>query len=278
MASMVCCRLPVHLSGDGELVGRECWWSAADAASGSDDGEAGHGSVADEGAFELRSEPHRLPVAGLCIVRAVSLPALRRCVVLVLLGLGVASPFLYFGAQLVCGLRTAGYSFMREAASDLGTSDRPYHRAFNAAAIATGCSLVCGGIGLLLVRPMSRRVATIIVAVCCLSAGAAAVSAGLYPLPDSRHGGGPIGAGLFVAPFAIAFALGDRARMRPYLGLNIAMFVAGGAILSGGNPAIAGVGQRLLAAAVFPPLALVFGLRLRAVSRKTPTLATDGTP
>ncbi len=189
--------------------------------------------------------------------------------------MGVLSPALYFGAQLICGLMTDGYSFLREAASDLGTSDRPYHRVFNGAAFATGCSLLCGGIGLLLVcmRPVPRRVATIMVAFCCLSAGAAAVTAGLYPLPDTRHGGGPIGAGMFVAPFAVAFALRDRVRLRPYLALNIAVFVAGGAILSGGSPAIAGLGQRLLAGAVFPALALVCGLSLGALPIRTgPTI------
>ena len=138
---------------------------------------------------------------------------------MVLLALGLVSPVLYFGAQLVCGLMTEGYSFTREAASDLGTSDRPYHRIFNSAALATGCSLISGGIGLLLVstRRIPRRLATVIVAVCCLSAGAAAVTAGLYPLPDARHGGGAIGAGMFLAPFAVAFALRDRVRLRPYL-------------------------------------------------------------
>lgn len=145
---------------------------------------------------------------------------MRTRLIVVLLELGVVSPVLYFGAQLVCGLMTHGYSFVREAASDLGTSDRPYHRLFNGAAFATGCSLLCGGIGLLLVsvRRIPRRVATIAVAACCLSAGAAALRAGLYPLPDVRHGGGPIGAGMFVAPFAVAFALGDRVRLRPILG------------------------------------------------------------
>lgn len=199
-------------------------------------------------------------------------PTVRSRLTIVLLGFGVVAPVLYFGAQLVCGLMTDGYSFVQEAASDLGTSDRPYHRLFNLAALATGCSLFGGGIGLLLVstRPTRHRVATVIVAVCCLSAGAAAVAAGLYPLPDERHGGGPIGAGLFVAPFAVAFALRDRVRWRPYLGVDIAVFVAGGAILSRGDPAIAGLGQRLLAAAVFPALALMCGLALRAESVRTP--------
>lgn len=198
-----------------------------------------------------------------------SLQAFRARFIMVSLGLGMASPVLYFGAQLVCGLMTDGYSFMREAASDLGTSDRPFHQVFNAAALATGCSLLFGGIGLLLasIRTSTRRVATLIVAVCCLSAGAAAVMAGLYPLPDARHGGGPIGAGMFVTPFAVAFSVGHRVRLRPYLGLNIAVFVAGGAILAGGNNAIAGLGQRLLAGAVFPALALVCGVQLAAARR-----------
>ena len=43
----------VHLLGDGEFVGRQGRWSAADASSGSCGGEAGHGAVADEVAFEL---------------------------------------------------------------------------------------------------------------------------------------------------------------------------------------------------------------------------------
>ncbi len=200
-----------------------------------------------------------------------SRPASQNRLIVVLLGLGVASPILYFGAQLVCGLMTDGYSFVREAASDLGTSDRPYHRVFNVVAFATGFSLVCGGVGLLLVsaRPISRRFATVIVAFCCLSAGAAAVAAGLYPLPDDRHGGGPIGAGMFLAPFAVAFALRDRVVLRPYLGLNIAVFVVSGTILSRGNPAFAGLGQRLLAGSVFPALALVCGLQLREEIRSS---------
>ncbi len=205
---------------------------------------------------------------------------MRTRVIVVLLGFGVISPVLYFGAQLVCGLMTDGYSFSREAASDLGTSDRPYHQVFNVAAFATGCSLVCGGIGLMLVsiRRIPRRAATVIVAVCCVSAGAAAVTAGLYPLPDSRHGGGPIGAGMFLAPFAVAFALGHLVRLRPYLAVNIAVFVAGGTILSGGNPAIAGVGQRLLAAAVFPALAVVCGWWLWSLVQTRGNRAVPGTP
>ena len=91
------------------------------------------------------------------------------------------------------------------------------------------------------------------------------MTAGLYPLPDDRHGGGPLGAGIFLAPFAVAFALSDRVRLRPYLGLNIALFATGGVILGNGNPAIAGLGQRLLAGSVFPALALVCGVQLRGV-------------
>ena len=49
MASIEVLSAGVHLSGDGELVRGECWWTAADSGGG----EAGHGAVADEVAFEL---------------------------------------------------------------------------------------------------------------------------------------------------------------------------------------------------------------------------------
>ena len=43
----------VHLTGDSEFAGRECGWSATDASTGPCRGEASHGSVANEVAFEL---------------------------------------------------------------------------------------------------------------------------------------------------------------------------------------------------------------------------------
>ena len=43
----------VHLSGNGEFVGCEGGWPAADAASGSGGGEAGEGAVAYEVSFEF---------------------------------------------------------------------------------------------------------------------------------------------------------------------------------------------------------------------------------
>ena len=50
----------MHLSSDGELVRGECWWAAADASSRASSGEAGHGAIADEVAFELGERPEQI--------------------------------------------------------------------------------------------------------------------------------------------------------------------------------------------------------------------------
>jgi hypothetical membrane protein len=210
------------------------------------------------GNHHVSSRPYAREMVGLGV---------RSRVVGVLLSFGVAAPILYFGSQLACGLMTDQYSFLRNAASDLGTANQPYHQAFNGAAILTGCSLLSGAVGLLLIcaRRIARRFATVVVAICCLSNGLAALSAGLFPLPDARHGGGVLGAGLFLTPFAVAFALWNRSRLRAYLVINVALFVAGGTILSTGSQSLAGLGQRLLAGAVFPSLGFICALMVKGL-------------
>jgi hypothetical membrane protein len=122
----------------------------------------------------------------------------RRSQVLCWVGSGAAA--LYFGTQVVVGLITDDYSFLWDTASELGQQGAPHARLFAVGAVGTGIATLAAALGLILASKPSRtrRVAgTITLA----SAGIASVAAGVYPMPDSRHGGGAIGAGLFLLPF-----------------------------------------------------------------------------
>ncbi len=175
------------------------------------------------------------------------------------LRLGVCVPLLYFGTQLVVGPLTPDYSLRQQPTSDLGIGTSSQATVFNLGAMATGVTALVAAYGLfassrwLSVSATATRLASLAVA----STAAAAVTAGLFPLPDTRHGGGVIGAGMFVVPFVVALVLWPRAsnRLRAYALLNIALFMATGAMLSGATAvdqvANEGLLQRLLAVTVF---------------------------
>lgn len=192
-----------------------------------------------------------------------------------LLRAGVAVPVLYFGTQLIVGAVTPGYSFRRQPASDLGAGGSIAATLFNGGAIITGLAAMAAAYGIVLAAPRTRlaNVLSWIMAVAVVSTGAAAVAAGVFPLPDSRHGGGAIGAGMFLIPFIAALTLwstGSR-RLRGYALANIALFIGCGLVLSGGTPvdqlANEGAVQRLLALTVYGAIGVVAAVALRASSR-----------
>ncbi len=110
-------------------------------------------------------------------------------------------------------------------------------------------------------------------AVAVVSTGTAAIAAGVFPLPDNRHGGGVLGAGMFLVPFIAAVVLwptGSR-RLRGYALANIAAFIGCGVALSGGTPidqlANEGALQRVLAITVFGTIGVVAAVALSASTR-----------
>ena len=189
------------------------------------------------------------------------------------LGVGVAVPFLYFGTQLAVGLATPGYSFARQAASELGAVGAAHAAWFNAGALLTGAGALIAAVALgsVAVRAHSRRVLTGLTAVAVASIGLGAAAAGVFPLPDHRHGGGPAGAGAFVLPVLAAVLLWPRTEPDPvlrtlpgvrwYLVANLVLFVAGAAVTSGAAGVDLtgrhGLVQRLLAITVFVPVAVI---------------------
>ena len=206
------------------------------------------------------------------VLRTVGFVAISAAVRDQLLRAGVGVPVLYFGTQLIIGATTSGYSFRRQAASDLGASGAVSATLFNAGAILTGLAAVAAAGGLVLSarRAPLSRVAMWVMAAAIVSTGAAAIAAGVFPLPDSRHGGGPIGAGVFLVPFAAALVLGSAGsrRLRGYALGNIAVFIACGVALGGATPidqhANEGALQRVLALTVFGAIGVVAAVALSA--------------
>lgn len=98
----------------------------------------------------------------------------------------------------------------------------------------------------------------------------ASIAAGAFPLPDERHGGGAHGAGLFALPLLLAVAAARSHAVtwiRAYAVGNLLLFVVVALLFSGAtgiDPAAnEGALQRLLALAVFLPIAVVSAAALR---------------
>jgi hypothetical membrane protein len=127
-------------------------------------------------------------------------------ITLVLLGSGIAVPFLYYGVQVVAAPFFAGFSVLGTTASELGSdrSTRPW--IFNTGAILTGIAAIVASVGFL--RGLRRlgvpRILSWLPALAVAMTGASSLWAGIYPLPDPRHGGHP---SLLIAMIAVPFVL-----------------------------------------------------------------------
>lgn len=196
----------------------------------------------------------------------------KRHVTATVLWCGVLVPVLYFGAQLVRGPFVEGYSFRRNAASDLGAVGVPGGSWFNAMAIASGLAAIVVSFGWWhsLTHWAVGRIRRSLVCLAVVSIGMASIAAGAFPLPDERHGGGALGAGLFALPLLLVVTT-VRSQvgtwMRRYAVANLLLFVVAALLLSGAtwvDPKVnEGVLQRILAGAVFPPIAVVSVAALR---------------
>lgn len=192
---------------------------------------------------------------------------------------GVLVPVLYFGAQLVRGPFVEGYSFRRNAASDLGAVGVPGASWFNALAIASGVAAIVASFGWwhVLAHWAVGWIRRSLLCLALVSIGVASIAAGAFPLPDERHGGGALGAGLFALPvLLVVVTVRSRAAtwMRRYAAANLLLFVLAALLFSGAtgvDPTVnEGALQRILALAVFPPIAVVSMAALRERRRDDP--------
>jgi hypothetical membrane protein len=169
---------------------------------------------------------------------------------------GATTPILYFGVQIAIGLATDGYSFLHDTASELGQRGAPHPTLFSIGAILTGVAAIAAAVGIVLAEQPGpgRRVLCLLA---LTSTGVGSIAAGVYPMPDSRHGGGPLGAGLFLLPFVLLAVTWPVAgcSTRAVLIVGVMWFVAAGFVMSGATPidqnVYEGICQRFLAVPLF---------------------------
>lgn len=189
-------------------------------------------------------------------------------------------PVIYFGVQLWRAPTVDGYRFRRNAASDLGAAGVPGAIWFNVAAIATGIAAVLAAVAWwdsLRVWGVGRLGRGFLCAA-LTSIGAASIAAGWFPLPDDRHGGGPLGIGLFALPCLLVLAIVRRPAprwVRVYVVANVGLFVLAASMFSGATwldpTGDEGVMQRVLACSVFLPIGVVSAASLGEEWRRRTT-------
>ena len=202
------------------------------------------------------------------------------------LGFAIAVPLLYYGVQVVAAPFFPDFSVLGTTASELGSdrSARPW--ILNAGAILTGIAALVGSIGLL--RALRRLGAHPIVAWLTLLAvagtGLSSLWAGIFPMPDPRHGGHPsLLIAMLAVPFVLSFALwrlGASRAIKTYLVATILLFLAMLPIMMRvidlDLRTYEGLLQRIFALTVFVPIGVVaFELARRIVSVRSSTLLTS---
>ncbi len=175
---------------------------------------------------------------------------------------GLFVPVVYFGVQLIAAPFYPDYSFLVNSASQLGSDASTFPALLNGGAILSGVlGLVSAyGIGAGLKASGANRWFALISAACTVSVGAAAIWAGLYPMPDPLHNPGAIGIGMFLGPLAMLAAFwsihGGRG-MRAYLVFTLVAFAALAPVMSGITPIdlnrYGGLMQRIAALVLYVP-------------------------
>jgi hypothetical membrane protein len=192
---------------------------------------------------------------------------------------GVAIPAIYFGIQAAAAPFYPGYSFFSRDASSLGSSASTAPWIFNFGTLALGVIevAVAGAFLSALSRAGVGRGLAALTALALASAGIGSLNAFLHPLPDPRHTEGLLallGSGLALLPVLTTAVLWRMGARRQAV-VAIVVFLALIPIMTGLVQRICvwsgisfdgyqyflnnyhGLIQRLGAAAVFVPIALV---------------------
>jgi hypothetical protein len=193
------------------------------------------------------------------------------------LGMGMAVPLLYYGVQAAAAPFYPDFSILTTTASELGSDRSTLPSTFNVGVILVAVATLVASFGFL--RALRRLgVNPILAWLTFLSIAANGMSslwAGLFPLPDPRHGGHPVFMiGMLLLPFLLAAAfwkLSDARLLKAYFIATILLLVAMIPIISGmsglDTQSYRGLFQRIFALTVFPPIGV--GAYVLAKRRKS---------
>ena len=139
---------------------------------------------------------------------------------------GIAVPVLYFANLLINSLLYPGYSHVTQYVSELGAAEAPYRTLFNAGVILTGAAGFAAGFGIFYAvrRVGGNRILGALSGLLVSLCGIAIVMAGMFPMPDNRHGGYGLGLGYQLVPLLLALALWRVRRLRGLSVFLLAVF------------------------------------------------------
>jgi len=199
----------------------------------------------------------------------------RNVLALAALRLGFAVPFLYYGIQAAAAPSFPDFSLVGTTASELGSdrSERP--AVFNAGIIVLGAVTLVAAVGFLLAlrrlgaHPLLAWATGVAVAL----NGLQTLWAGIFPLPDPRHGGHPaFVVGMLLLPALLAVATWRRTRsrvVRAYFAATLVLLAVMVPVMSGVSGldmhAYRGLVQRVFTLAVFPPVGVAACVLARRV-------------
>jgi hypothetical membrane protein len=194
----------------------------------------------------------------------------------------IALPLGYFGLQLLAAPFYLNYSFLQNAASDLGAPPSGWRNVFNLGAIFVGLLGIFGAWGVWRTLELQRRSRglAVLLGLCLASAGASAVWAGVFPLPTPLHSQNPFTVGLLLLPVVCALALWHVHNARAWLLLPLVLLLAVLPIRAGllgvDQAPIEGLLQRVLSLAAFLPAALAGWVLLKFLSRSARARGSGG--
>jgi hypothetical membrane protein len=174
----------------------------------------------------------------------------------------IALPLGYFALQLLVAPFYPNYSFVQNAASDLGAPPSGLREVFNLGAVLIGVLGIFGAWGVWCSPEIQRRSRglALLLGLCLASAGTSAVWAGVFPLPQPLHSQNPFTLGLLLLPVVCAVALWHIRLARVWLVLPLALLLAVLPVRAGllgiDQAPIEGVLQRILSLAAFMPSAV----------------------
>jgi hypothetical membrane protein len=174
----------------------------------------------------------------------------------------IALPVGYFILQVLVAPFYPNYSFVQNAASDLGTPPSGWRDVFNFGAVLIGLMGIFGawGVWRSLGLPTRSRGVLLLLGLCVASAGASAIWAGVFPLPHPLHSQNPFTLGLLLLPVVCAVALWHIRSARVWLllplGLLLVVLPVRAGLIGIDQAPIEGLLQRILSLAVFMPSAV----------------------